>query len=86
MSFDSIKVEEKIAREWKGFHEALRSYDRMLFREMMNFVYKYLPSIQTMPDYEKDFAILLSIVFDQDKTIKWLKKETERLKKKLGLE
>lgn len=84
MSLDNSAANEKI-RSWKGFQEALRSEEKDQFKKMMSIVYNYAPSIQVIPDYEQDLALLLSLVFEQHKTIERLKYETELLKKKAGL-
>jgi len=84
MSLDNDAIELRV-KGWKGFWDSLRSDDRELFKRMMNSTYKYASSIQSMPDYEQDLALLLSLVYDQHKTIEWLKKENGKLKKKAEL-
>ena len=84
MSLDDRTTYRKI-KEWEGFQEALRNDDREHFKELMNRIYRYAPSIEATPDYEQDYALLLSLLFDQHKTLERLKKENEKLREKAGL-
>jgi hypothetical protein len=82
MSLDNYKIDEKI-NDWITFQDSLRNEDREQFKNMIRHVYVYGASINATPEYKQDLAILISLILDQHKTIEWLKKENERLKKKV---
>ena len=81
LSDDDIQKE---VESWGRFADALRAEDRELFKEMMHLCYKYAPSIQVSP-YPGE-ALFMSLLLLQHKTILWMVKELEDMKRKLKVE
>jgi hypothetical protein len=57
---------------WRGFADALREDDRVLFLHMLNECYQYINSINSKGDYFSTESLLMSLVFAQHKIINWL--------------
>ncbi len=57
---------------WRGFADALREEDRVLFLRMLNECYQYINSINSKGDYFSTESLLMSLVFAQHKIINWL--------------
>ncbi|TLX66539.1 MAG: hypothetical protein E6K94_07550 [Thaumarchaeota archaeon] len=57
---------------WRGFADALREEDRVLFLHMLNECYQYINSINSKGDYFSTESLLMSLVFAQHKIINWL--------------
>ena len=58
---------------WKGFEDALRTQeDRVLFKRMLNDCYKYSTAINAKGELFPTEAVLMSLIFQQQKMIDWL--------------
>jgi len=57
---------------WRGFADALRQEDRVLFLHMLNECYQYASSINSKGEYFSTESLLMSLVFVQHKIINWL--------------
>jgi len=57
---------------WRGFADALREEDRLLFLRMLNECYRYTNSINSKGEYFSTESLLMSLVFVQHKIINWL--------------
>jgi len=57
---------------WRGFADALREEDRVLFLRMLNECYQYTSSINSKGEYFSTESLLMSLVFVQHKIIDWL--------------
>jgi hypothetical protein len=58
---------------WKGFEDALRTQeDRVLFKRMLNDCYKYSTAINAKGEPSPTEAVLMSLIFQQQKMINWL--------------
>jgi hypothetical protein len=58
---------------WKGFEDALRTQeDRVLFKRMLNDCYKYSTAINAKGELFPIEAVLMSLIFQQQKMIDWL--------------
>ena len=67
--------EDILAQEvesWRGFADALREEDRLLFLCMLDECYQYINSINSKGDYFSSESLLLCLVFIQHKIIDWL--------------
>ncbi|HKZ41933.1 MAG TPA: hypothetical protein VJ044_13295 [Candidatus Hodarchaeales archaeon] len=81
LSNDDIRKE---VESWGRFADALRAEDRDLFKEMMRLCHQYAPSIQVSPSSGE--ALFMSLLLIQHKTILWMEKEIEDMKRKLNIE
>ena len=67
---------------WRPYAEALREEDRTIFREMMNSVLSsYKEAIRSAERGYDTESLLISILLDQQKTINWLSRIVNRMKK-----
>ena len=57
---------------WRGFADALREEDRVLFLRMLAECYQYTSSINSKGEYFSTESLLMSLVFVQHKIINWL--------------
>ncbi len=57
---------------WRGFADALREEDRLLFLDMLNECYQYINCINSKGDYFSTESLMMSLVFVQHKIINWL--------------
>ena len=67
--------EDILAREvesWRGFADALREEDRVLFLRMLDECYQFISSINSKGEYFSTESLLMSLVFVQHKIINWL--------------
>jgi len=67
--------EDILAQEvesWRGFADALREEDRVLFLRMLDECYQYINSINSKGEYFSTESLLMSLVFVQHKIIDWL--------------
>jgi hypothetical protein len=67
--------EDILAREvesWRGFADALREEDRVLFLRMLDECYQFINSINSKGEYFSTESLLMSLVFVQHKIINWL--------------
>ena len=67
--------EDILTREvesWRGFADALREEDRVLFLRMLDECYQFINSINSKGEYFSTESLLMSLVFVQHKIINWL--------------
>ena len=64
---------------WQGFLNALRADDRVIFRRMLTDLQKYAEMIGQQENPTE--TLIVSILLQQYKIIKWLESEIQRLKK-----
>jgi hypothetical protein len=67
--------EDILAQEvesWRGFADALREEDRVLFLRMLDECYQFINSINSKGEYFSTESLLMSLVFVQHKIINWL--------------
>jgi hypothetical protein len=57
---------------WRGFADALREEDRVLFLRMLDECYQFINSINSKGEYFSTESLLMSLVFVQHKIINWL--------------
>ena len=70
-SEDDILTRE--IESWKGFADSLKSEeDKMLFLKMLNDCYKYSIAINAKGELFPTEAVLMSLIFQQQKMIDWL--------------
>jgi hypothetical protein len=77
----------KIVREiegWRPFGDALRSEDRERYERMMERCLEYLPSMEARAEPFPNEALLMGIVFLQDKMIERLARKVESLEQRQG--
>ena len=76
MSLFPDKDDDILTREiesWKGFEDALKTEeDRVLFKRMLNDCYKYSIAINAKGELFPTGAVLMSLIFQQQKMIDWL--------------
>jgi len=81
MSLGRSKVVKEI-ESWRPFSEALRADDREQYKEMMQRVCEYLPSIEVAADPFPSDSLLMGLVFLQHGMIERLAEKIERLERK----
>jgi hypothetical protein len=75
----AVKRFEEEIQSWKGFLDALRADDRIVFRRMLIDLQKYAELIGQQENPAE--ALLLAILLQQHKILKWLDAEIQKLKK-----
>ena len=68
----SVSVVEEEIRSWRGFADALRSKDRVVFMEMMSMCRRYGVEIEAADRPVTSEAMFMTILMVQHKMIKWL--------------
>lgn len=63
---------------WKGFGDSLRAEDRELFNRMLNECYAYAAAINAKGEPFPAEALLMALIFAQNKTIGLLLKAVKR--------
>jgi hypothetical protein len=74
----------KEMESWRGFGDALRAEDRELFHEMLRECYELLPAMEVKSSPFPNEALFMGLIFLQHKTILWLQKEVEGLRREPG--
>ncbi|MGH9910743.1 MAG: hypothetical protein ACRD32_08885 [Nitrososphaerales archaeon] len=64
---------------WHGFLDALRADDRIVFRRMLTDLQKYADLIGRQENPAE--ALIIAILLQQHKILKWLEAEIQKLKK-----
>jgi hypothetical protein len=75
----AVKRFDEEIQSWKGFLDALRADDRIVFRRMLIDLQKYAELIGQQNNPAE--ALLLAILLQQHKILKWLDAEIQKLKK-----
>jgi hypothetical protein len=75
----AVKRFDEEIHNWKGFLDALRADDRIVFRRMLIDLQKYAELIGRQENPAE--ALLLAILLQQHKILKWLDAEIQKLKK-----
>ncbi|MEE8132673.1 MAG: hypothetical protein V3T40_03760 [Nitrososphaerales archaeon] len=65
-------------QDWQGFLNALRADDRIVFRRMLTDLEKYAEVIGQQENPAE--AMIITILLQQHKIIKWLETEIQKLK------
>ncbi|MEM3084565.1 MAG: hypothetical protein QXU32_07910 [Nitrososphaerales archaeon] len=65
-------------QDWQGFFNALRADDRLVFRRMLTDLQKYADEIGKQENPTE--ALIVAILLQQHKIIKWLENEIQKLK------
>ncbi len=65
---------------WQGFLDALRADDRVVFRRMLIDLQKYAEVIGQQENPTE--TVIVAIMLQQHKIIKWLESEIQKLKQK----
>lgn len=74
-----MKRFEEELQGWQGFLNALRADDRVIFRRMLTDLQKYADIIGQQENPTE--TLIVAILLQQYKIIKWLESEIQRLKK-----
>ena len=77
-----MKRFDEEVRGWQGFLNALRADDRIVSRGMLVEMQKYAEVIGQQENPTE--AMMLAILLQQYKMIKWLESEVQKLKSKEG--
>jgi len=80
VSLSNEEVRQEV-ESWRGFADALRAEDRVLFDEMMRRCYEYAPAMQVKASPFPSEALFMGLLFMQQKEITSLVREVERLKR-----
>ncbi len=81
MSLGKSKIIKEI-ESWRPFGEALRAEERELYREMMQRVCEYLPSMEVNAEPFANDSLFMGLVFLQHRIIKELAERIEKLERK----
>ncbi len=81
MSLGKSKIIKEI-ESWRPFGEALRADDRELYREMMQRVCEYLPSMEVNAEPFPNDALFMGLLFLQHRMIQQLTEKVEKLERK----
>lgn len=81
MSLGKSRVVKEI-ESWRQFGEALRADDRELYREMMQQVCEYLPSMEVKAEPFPNDALFMGLIFLQHRMIEHLTEKLEKLERK----
>lgn len=68
---------DSLAREiesWRGFAQVLRGEDKRRFDKLLDTCYKYAAAIGAKPEALSTEALLMAIIFEQERTILRLEK------------
>ena len=74
----AVKRFDEEIQGWQGFLDALRADDRIVFRRMLIDLQKYAELIGQQKNPAE--ALLLAILLQQHKILKWLDAEIRKLK------
>ena len=66
---------------WQGYASVMSSEDRSYFEAMMSRCYKYARSIEAKSKPFENEALFMSIIFEQEKIIRWLISKVEQIEK-----
>ncbi len=75
----AVKRFDEEIQGWQGFLEALRADDRIVFRRMLTDLQKYAEVIGKQENPPE--ALIIAILLQQHKILKWLDAEIQKLKK-----
>ncbi len=75
----AVKRFDEEIQGWQGFLEALRADDRIVFRRMLTDLQKYSEVIGKQENPPE--AVIIAILLQQHKILKWLDAEIQKLKK-----
>ena len=75
-----MKRFDEEVQDWQGFLNALRADDRVVFRRMLIDLQKYSDVIGRQENPAE--ALIVAIMLQQHKIIKWLEAEIQKLKQK----
>ena len=81
MSLGKSRVVKEI-ESWRPFGETLRVDDRQLYREMMQQVCEYLPSMEGKAEPFPNDALFMGLIFLQHRMIEELNERVGRLERK----
>lgn len=71
----------KEIESWKGFADSLRAEDRELFNKMLSECFQYATAINAKGEPFPTEALLMALLFSQQKLIRRLVKYIEKVKK-----
>ncbi len=74
----AVKRFDEEIQGWQGFLDALRADDRIVFRRMLIDLQKYAEVIGQQENPAE--ALLLAVLLQQHKILKWLDAEIQKLK------
>ena len=74
-----VKRFDEEIQGWHGFLDALRADDRIVFRRMLTDLQKYADLIGRQENPAE--ALIIAILLQQHKILKWLEAEIQKLKK-----
>jgi hypothetical protein len=66
---------------WQGFASVMTTEDRAYFEAMMNRCYKYARSIEVKSKPFENEALFMSMIFEQEKVIRYLLSKIEQIEK-----
>ena len=75
----AVKRFDEEIQGWHGFLDALRADDRIVFRRMLIDLQKYADLIGRQENPAE--ALIIAILLQQHKILKWLEAEIQKLKK-----
>lgn len=73
-----VKRFDEEIQGWHGFLDALRADDRIIFRRMLTDLQKYADLIGRQESPAE--ALIIAILLQQHKILKWLEAEVQKLK------
>jgi hypothetical protein len=62
----------KLIESWRGYADAMRAQDREAFLSMLDKCYSYATAINAKGEPLADEALLMALLFSQQKMINWL--------------
>ena len=71
----------KAMSSWQGFASVMTAEDREYFEGMLGRCYKYARSIEAKSKPFENEALFMSIIFEQEKMIRWLLAKIEQIEK-----
>jgi len=66
---------------WQGYASVMTAEDRAHFESMMGRCYRYARSIEAKSKPFENEAIFMSLIFEQEKIIRWLLAKVEQIEK-----
>lgn len=79
MTLSDAEIIEELD-SWGHFAGALRTEDRVLFKDMLRLCYEYFPAMQARESPFPSETLFMSLLLMQHKTIVWLTGEVEKMK------
>lgn len=71
----------RVIDSWQGYASVMTAEDRTYFEIMVSKCYKYVRSIEAKSKPFENEAIFMSLIFEQEKIIRWLLSKVEQIEK-----